>query len=117
MLVRLDAPYCHGMSGKLTRFSIESSLEVVQELHGSNENDGIRARLRERDELAMQLLNTLLQLDTESSRNQACLDKISKISPELKKSTLEEMTPRPKDESLCKLQLLKGVILVCEYID
>lgn len=96
----------------LTGSSIESSLGVVQELHGSKENDGIRAQLRERDELAMRLLNTLLQLDTERSQNQACLDTISKISSELKTNTLEKMTSWSKDESLCKLQLLKGVILV-----
>ena len=46
------------MSELLTRCSIESSLETVQELHGSQENDGIRAQLRERDELAIRLLHT-----------------------------------------------------------
>lgn len=100
------------MSELLTRCSIESSLETVQELHGSQENDGLRAQLRERDELAIRLLHTLSQLDSECSQNNACLSKIAQIGSELKAHTVEEIPKLPQDESLCKLQLLKGVILV-----
>ncbi|AXA51412.1 uncharacterized protein MRET_3409 [Malassezia restricta] len=90
---------------------IESSLETVQELHGSQENDGIRAQLRERDELAIRLLHTLSQLDSECSQNNACLSKIAQIGSELKAHTVEEIPKLSQDESLCKLRLLKGVIL------
>ena len=104
------------MSENLTRCSIASSLEAVQELHGSQENDGIRAQLRERDELAMQLLHTLSQLDSECSQNNACLSKIAQIGSELKAHTIEEIPKLSQDESLCKLRLLKGVILVLYLI-
>ena len=100
------------MSELLTRCSIESSLETVQELHGSQENDGLRAQLRERDELAIRLLQTLSQLDSECSQNNACLSKIAQIGSELKAHTIEEIPKLSQDESLCKLRLLKGVILV-----
>lgn len=100
------------MSENLTRCSIASSLEAVQKLHGSQENDGIRAQLRERDELAMQLLHTLSQLDSECSQNKACLNKIAQIGSELKANTREEIPKLSQDESLRKIQLLRGVILV-----
>ena len=87
---------------------------VIQELHRSGDVTGVRALLRERDELAIQLLRTLGQLDQVREDNMTCLAHINQARHEAKPLTQRTHSPTHASEvPPYKLNLLKGVVMVC----
>jgi len=87
---------------------------VIQELHRSGDVTGVRALLRERDELALQLLRTLRQLDLVREDNMTCLAHINQVRHEVQPPAQRTRTPRhAREVSTYKLDLLKGVVMVC----
>ena len=87
---------------------------VIQELHRSGDVTGVRALLRERDELAIQLLRTLGQLDQVREDNMTCLAHINQARHEAQPLAQRTHSPRHASEvPPYKLNLLKGVVMVC----
>lgn len=86
---------------------MESSLEIVQELHASSDTEGVRALLCERDDLGMQILRTLAALDAERAKSRACLEAIREWQ-----SRTTAPSEAPASDPSPKLQLLRAVLLV-----
>ncbi|SHO78078.1 Uncharacterized protein MSYG_2420 [Malassezia sympodialis ATCC 42132] len=88
---------------------LESSLSVVQALSATGEKQGVRALLRERDALAMQILQTQREIDYTRAKSASYLDELQDLRTWVAQR-LNENRSGPVPNVPSQISLLRGVL-------